>query len=151
MGEPVILQDNPDNLQVELTAGDKKFTLTRVSMGNPHAVIVVDNVEEFDVTKYGSLIENNKFFPNRTNVEFVEILDRGNIKMRVWERGAGETFACGTGACAAAVACNINGFTRRKATLFLKGGELKINWDEKDNNVYMTGIATKVFEGRIEW
>lgn len=150
MGEPLIIQKNEENLQLKLIVEDKAFMITQVSMGNPHAVIVVDDVEKFDVAKYGPLIETNKIFPNRTNVEFVEIIDKANLKMRVWERGAGETFACGTGACATLVACNINGLSKRKVNVSLKGGELKINWDEKDNNVYMTGIATKVFEGRIE-
>ena len=123
---------------------------TTISMGNPHAIIYVDNVENFEVEKYGQLLENHKYYPNRTNVEFVQIINRGNIKMRVWERGAGETFACGTGACAAAVASNANGYTRTDVTVLLKGGELKIDWDEISENVFMEGIATKVFEGVID-
>lgn len=144
MGKPQILE------KAKLKILDKTFEITNISMGNPHAIIYVDNVENFEVEKYGPLLENHKYYPNRTNVEFVQIINRGNIKMRVWERGTGETFACGTGACAAAVASNANGYTRTDVTVLLKGGELKIDWDEISENVFMEGIATKVFEGVID-
>ena len=117
-------------------------------MGNPHSVTIVDNVSDFDVKKYGSILEINEVFPNKTNVEFVEIKDPENIKMRVWERGAGETLACGTGACASVVACNLNGLTKRSVNVELLGENLNIELGE-DNHVYMTGPAVTVFEGEL--
>ncbi|MDP3298324.1 MAG: diaminopimelate epimerase, partial [Thermodesulfovibrionia bacterium] len=128
----------------------KTFKVTCVSMGNPHAIIVVKNAQAVPLSHYGSVIENHKLFPNRTNVEFIQILNRKNIKMRVWERGAGETMACGTGASASGVASALLGLTRRKVTVHLPGGKLLIEWSEKNNHVYMTGPAVKVFEGIIE-
>ena len=133
-------------LQVE----GKTFKITCVSMGNPHAIIVVKNAQAVPLSHYGSVIENHKLFPNRTNVEFIQILNRKNIKMRVWERGAGETMACGTGASASGVASALLGLTRRKVTVHLPGGKLLVEWAAKDNHVYMTGPAVKVFEGTIE-
>ena len=133
----------------ELKILDKTFNITPISMGNPHAVIFTENIEKIDLNKYGPLIENNRYFPYKTNVEFVEILDKNLIKMRVWERGSKETFACGTGACAAVVAGNINNLNKRKVKVLLKGGELEINWKEETKEIYMTGIATEVFNGRI--
>ena len=109
------------------------------------------NSRDFDIEKYGKLIEYNEHFPKRTNVEFIELIDKNNIKMRVWERGAGETLACGTGACASVVACNLNGYTDKNVTVELLGGNLNIDWSNKDNHVYMTGPATTVFEGKIEY
>ena len=117
-------------------------------MGNPHSVTIVDNVSGFDVKKYGSILEINEVFPNKTNVEFVEIKDSENIKMRVWKRGTGETLACGTGACASVVACNLNGLTKRSVNVELLGGNLNIELGE-DNHVYMTGPAVTVFEGEL--
>ena len=144
---PVITDENiAQNLR--LNALDKSFDFTCVSMGNPHAVTVVDNVTDFDVKKYGSILEVNEVFPNKTNVEFVEIKDSENIKMRVWERGTGETLACGTGACASAVACNLNGLTKNNVNVELLGGNLNIELGE-DNHVYMTGPAVTVFEGEL--
>jgi len=128
---------------------NRKFKITCISMGNPHAVIRVNRVKSFPVDKYGPLIEHHTMFPNRTNVEFIQILNRKNIIMRVWERGAGETMACGTGASAAVVASALLGLTDRKVTVQLLGGNLLIEWSAKDNHVYMTGPATKVFEGTI--
>ena len=119
-------------------------------MGNPHAITMVDDVQKFDVEKYGKLIEVDRVFPNKTNVEFAQIIDKQNIKMRVWERGAGETLACGTGACATAVACYLKGYTNRTVNIQLLGGELLIEWNEKDNHIYMTGPAVTVFEGELE-
>ena len=135
--------------KIRLKILNKEFEITNISMGNPHAVIFVDDVEKVDLEKYGPVIENNKYFPNRTNVEFVEILDKNLVKMRVWERGAKETYACGTGACAVVVAGYINNLNKRKVKVLLKGGELEINWKEKTNEIYMTGIATEVFKGKI--
>ena len=119
-------------------------------MGNPHAVTVVNDIEKFDVEKYGSILEKDIHFPERANIEFIEIINQRTIKMRVWERGAGETFACGTGACAATVASIINKLGEREVTVKLLGGDLKIKWDKENNHVYMTGPATTVFEGEIE-
>ena len=110
----------------------------------------IENViKEFDVEKYGKVLEVNKTFPRKTNVEFVQILNKNNIKMRVWERGAGETLACGTGACATAVACNLNNLTERKVNIELLGGKLEIEWNEVDNHVYMSGPAVTVFDGEL--
>ena len=156
MGEPIFepnkiqknTEENPvKNLKV--MAQEKDFNMTCVSMGNPHAITIVEDVKKFDVEKYGKVLEVDKVFPKRINVEFAEIVDENNIKMRVWERGAGETLACGTGACATLVACNINGYTDRKATIELLGGDLYIEWNKEDNHVYMTGPATTVFEGEL--
>ena len=127
---------------------DREFKLTCVSMGNPHAVIVVDNVMAFPVIYYGPLLEMHEIFPKRTNVEFIEILNPSEIKMRVWERGAGETMACGTGASAAAVASSLKGLSKKNVTVHLTGGDLLVEW-AKDNHVYMTGTAEEVFTGEI--
>lgn len=125
------------------------FKITCISMGNPHAIIVIDDISNFPVTYYGPMIENHTIFPKRTNIEFIEVIDPTEIKMRVWERGSGETMACGTGASAAAVASNIKGLTGRDVTVHLLGGDLSIEW-AGDNRVYMTGPAVEVFEGIIE-
>jgi len=127
----------------------KIFKITCVSMGNPHAVIVMKDVESADLSLYGPLIENHRLFPKKTNVEFIQILNRKNIKMRVWERGVGETMACGTGASAVGVASVLLGLTDRNVTVHLRGGRLIIDWSERDNRVYMTGPAVTVFEGTI--
>ena len=127
---------------------DREFKITCVSMGNPHAVIVVDNVMDFPVTYYGPLLEMHEIFPKRTNVEFIEILNPSEIKMRVWERGAGETMACGTGASAVAVASSLKGLTKKNVTVHLTGGDLIVEWAE-DNHIYMTGPAENVFAGQI--
>jgi len=155
MGEPVLegrlIPVTIDGMvrDFPLTIEDKVFNITAVSMGNPHAVIFVDDVDVFDVKRYGPIIENLEVFPKRINVEFIQVIDGERIKMRVWERGAGETMACGTGASAAVVAANLNGFTGRQVNVLLTGGELLIEWKE-DNHVYMTGPAVEVFEGSIK-
>lgn len=131
-----------------LKVDDKEFGITCLSMGNPHAVIFVDKVDDFPVAYYGPKIENNGLFPKRTNVEFVEVINPHEIKMRVWERGSGETMACGTGASAVAVAASLKGLTGREVIVHLLGGDLKINWAD-DDHVYMTGPAEEVFEGTI--
>lgn len=141
-GQEVII-DYP--LKIE----DNVFYVTCLSMGNPHAVIILEDLSEFPVSFYGPLIENNHLFPKRTNVEFVEVINTHEVKVRVWERGSGETLACGTGASAVGVATTIKGVTGRVLTVHLAGGDLMIEWAE-DNHVYMTGPATKVFEGIIE-
>ena len=145
---PVISKEQPVK-NLELEAENKKFKFTCVSMGNPHAITIVENTKEFDVEKYGKILEVDKAFPKKANIEFAQIIDKENIKMRVWERGAGETLACGTGACATAVACNLNGLTDRKVNIELLGGTLNIEWNEKDNHVYMTGPAVTVFGGEL--
>jgi diaminopimelate epimerase len=137
-GEPVVSR----NLEVL----DRTFQITCVSMGNPHCVIFVPEVESFPVEKYGPPIENNPLFPNRTNVEFVETISRNEVRQRTWERGSGETLACGTGACAVTVAGALNDFTERRILNHLLGGDLELEWAESDE-VYMTGPAVQVFEG----
>lgn len=138
-----------DSNKVKITVGNEDIELMCVSIGNPHAVAIVNNIDNINIEKYGPIIENNIKFPERTNVEFVEVLDNQNIKMRVWERGAKETLACGTGACASSVVCNCEGYTSNKVNVHLKGGELNINWDKESNHVYMKGSAETVFEGII--
>ena len=128
----------------------KIFKITCVSMGNPHAVIVANDIKKAPISKYGPMIERHRLFPKRTNVEFIQVLNRKNINMRVWERGAGETMACGTGASAAVVAANLLGLTDRKVSVRLAGGRMLIEWSAKDNHVYMTGPAQNVFEGTVE-
>ena len=146
---PVKSQENPvQNLRIK--AEGREFVFSCVSMGNPHAITKVEKVKNFEVEKYGKVIEVDEHFPKRTNVEFIEIVDENHIKMRVWERGAGETLACGTGACATAVACFLNGYTKRNVMVELLGGSLQIEWDEETDHVYMTGPARTVFEGEIE-
>lgn len=153
MGEPILEAEKIPVMptrELELSALDKKFSFSCVSMGNPHAITKVKDVANFDVASYGKILEVDSHFPKRTNVEFAEIVDRGHIKMRVWERGAGETLACGTGACATAVACFLAGDTERKVEVELLGGTLEIEWDKESNFVYMTGPAVIVFEGEID-
>ncbi len=133
----------------ELKVLDRTFHITCVSMGNPHCVIFVDNVDEFPLEKYGSVIENHELFPNRTNVEFVEIVSPGEVKQRTWERGAGETLACGTGASAVAVAGILNERTEQTILNHLLGGDLELEWAE-DGSVFMTGPAVQVFEGTFD-
>ena len=130
----------------KIHAIDKDFDFTCISMGNPHAITIVNDVDNFDVKKYGEIIECDKHFPKKTNVEFIEIIDDSTIKMRVWERGAGETLACGTGASASVVACILNGLIKNDEEIKVKllGGDLYIKWNEY---VYMTGPAKIVFEG----
>ncbi|WP_429885702.1 diaminopimelate epimerase [Geoalkalibacter halelectricus] len=130
----------------ELRVLDRTFHITCVSMGNPHCVIFVDNVAEFPVAKYGPVIENHPLFPRRTNVEFVEVVSRGEVKQRTWERGSGETLACGTGASAVTVAGVLTGHTERCIVNHLLGGDLEMEWSQ-DGQVFMTGPAVQVFEG----
>jgi diaminopimelate epimerase len=132
----------------ELTVRDKTFKITCVSMGNPHCIIYVDDVDNFPVATYGPLIENHKLFPRRTNVEFVQIISRSEVKQRTWERGAGETLACGTGASAVSVAGVLNNVTDRKILNHLTGGDLELEWVE-NGPVFMTGPATEVFSGEM--
>lgn len=146
--EKIPVASKKDRLIKELiTVGDGTYEMTCVSMGNPHAVVFVDSTETFPLETVGPLFEVHEMFPNRINAEFVQVLNRKEANMRVWERGTGETLACGTGACASAVACILNGLTEEEVTLHLLGGDLKIRWDREKDRVYMTGPATTVFEG----
>ena len=156
MGEPVLLckdipfkSRNKNAVEESLTAGGTVYRVTAVSMGNPHAVIFVDDVERVDINKTGPLIETHERFPEKTNVEFIEVVNDRELKMKVWERGAGITLACGTGACASLVAASLTGRSARKAIVHLDGGDLDICWDRETNHIFKTGPATLVFEGRI--
>lgn len=132
-----------------LEISERVFSITCVSMGNPHCIVFVDDVEKLAVGEWGPRFENHPLFPERTNTEFAKVLNRNTIRMRVWERGSGETMACGTGACATLAAAALNGLTDRRAVLLLNGGTLDIFWDEKTNHIMMTGPAEFVFDG--EW
>lgn len=156
MGEPVlepiripVALSGERAVAVPLELPGAAFTMTCVSMGNPHAVVFVPSLGEVDVHKWGPIAERHPLFPERCNIEFAEVLSPEEITMRVWERGAGETLACGTGACATLVAAVLNGLTGRSARLRLLGGTLDITWSEDDNHVYMSGGAVTVFDG--EW
>ena len=140
------IEDKKVNAEVKVK--NKKIELTCVSMGNPHAVTFVNDIKNFKVAEYGPILENADIFPEKANIEFVEVVDKNNIKMRVWERGSGETLACGTGACSSVVASSLNGYTDRKVNVQLLGGNLEIEW-KPNNHVHMTGPAVTVFKG--EW
>ena len=133
-----------------LEIGDELKRVTCVSMGNPHAVLFVDETEDLPLEQIGPAYENHKRFPNRINTEFVQVIDKGHVRMRVWERGSGETLACGTGCCAVGVACVLNGKTGDRILVDVLGGQLEIEWDRKNNNVWMTGPAKTVFEGTVD-
>ncbi len=162
MGEPVLEPEKipviiPSALESQrskpiidhpLQVADREFKITCVSMGNPHAVIIVEDVSDFPVAQYGPMIETHGIFPKRTNVEFIQVLNRSEVKMRVWERGSGETMACGTGASAAAVASALMGHTGKTVIVHLMGGDLLIE-QTADQHIYMTGPAVQVFEGSI--
>ena len=183
MGTPILLpkdvpvvSDKDKVVDEPIVIDDKEYRITCVSMGNPHAITFIENTDDLEIETIGPKFENNPIFPDRVNTEFIQVLDRNTVKMRVWERGSGETFACGTGACATVVACVLNGLTDDKVTvkllggdLFIEynreentvytndevtvkllGGDLKIFWDRKENLVYMTGPAKVSFTGKIE-
>lgn len=157
MGEPILKPvDIPINSSKEQFVAEpvvidgETYHVTGVSMGNPHAITYVEDVLAFPLEVVGPKMEVHNLYPRKINSEFVQVLNRTNLKMRVWERGAGETLACGTGACAVLVASVLNNVSERKATVKLLGGDLIIEWNEKDNHVYMTGPAVKVFEGEID-
>lgn len=156
MGEPVLEpaaipvappQPGEKCVAQVISVGGQEYQFTAVSMGNPHAVIFMENIDSLDLPALGPLFENHVYFPRRTNTEFVQVLAADRIRMRVWERGAGETLACGTGACAALVACALNGVTGREADVELSGGTLHVKWDQANNHVYMSGPAVTVFRG----
>lgn len=145
--------DSPKAIREKITVADRNFEMTCVSMGNPHAVMFIDeHPYDFNLEKYGKLLEQNAtLFPDRVNAEFAKIIDRKNIEMRVWERGAGETLACGTGACATAVAAIVNGFADNDVTIHLIGGDLQISWSgNESDSVFMTGGASTVFTGDVD-
>lgn len=148
-----IVPENPEDTRIidaPLEVEGKTYYMTGVSMGNPHTVVYVDDVKGLDLLKIGPSFENHKRFPERINTEFAHVLDRKTVEMRVWERGSGETLACGTGACAVAVASILNGLTENRVTVKLLGGDLLIEWDKEADKVYMTGLAKVVFDGEID-
>lgn len=150
-GEKVPVAIDKEQVVAEpITVGGVDYEFTAVSMGNPHAIMFVDSTEDFDIEGIGPQFENNPMFPERVNAEFIEVLDRKRINMRVWERGSGETLACGTGACASVVACVLNGKTDNEVFVHLLGGDLLIKYDQKQNKVFMTGPATTVFDGEVD-
>lgn len=144
-----VFSEREQSIDEPIIVQEQEYRMTCVSMGNPHAIVFMEDVKGLDIDKIGPYFENHERFPRRTNTEFVRVIDRKTVEMRVWERGTGETLACGTGACATAVACILNGLTEDKVTVKLLGGDLEIYWDRKDNLVYMTGPATHVFDGEI--
>lgn len=159
MGEPILKRENipmsgtgtsPVIGEEIIINSGQGFKFTAVSMGNPHCIIFVDDVEDIPLIQWGPELEKHNLFPRKTNVEFVQVLTPEHVKMRVWERGAGETLACGTGACATAVASILNDKTGRKVKVSLARGDLDIEWSEDNNRVYMTGPATKVFTGQVK-
>lgn len=157
MGEPVleaaqipVLSDKETVINEPIVVQGTEWRMTCVSMGNPHAVVFVADTKHLPIAEIGPCFENHKVFPNRTNTEFVQFINRKEINMRVWERGSGETWACGTGTCASVVACILNGYTDDAVLVHLLGGDLWIEYDRETNHVFMTGPATTVFEGEIE-
>lgn len=157
MGKPVlksdlipIISENEKVIDEPIEVDGQVYHMTGVSMGNPHTVIYVDDVKNLDLEKIGPKFENHERFPKRINTEFVHCIDRNTVEMRVWERGSGETLACGTGACAVAVASILNNLTDTRVTVKLLGGDLQIEWDQKKNHVFMTGPAKVVFDGVID-
>ncbi|MGM9811218.1 MAG: diaminopimelate epimerase [Muribaculaceae bacterium] len=155
MGEPsfapenIPAKSNTEIIDMPISTSLGTMNLTAVGTGNPHGVVVMDRVSDLDIDSIGPEIQNNELFPRKANIEFVRIINRSEIEMRVYERGSGETMACGTGACASVVATSRLGLTERRVTVHLKGGDLQIHWDD-DNHVYMTGEAATVFEGEYE-
>jgi len=146
---PVIWNDD-NMIDKEVCVGGITYNITCVSMGNPHAIIFTEeDVDDLQLAAIGPLFENHMIFPAKTNTEFVNVIDRNTLKMRVWERGAGETFGCGTGASAVAVAAILNDLCERDVTVMLKGGNLKITWDENSGHVFMEGPAVTVFHGEV--
>ncbi|CCX57865.1 diaminopimelate epimerase [Blautia hydrogenotrophica CAG:147] len=156
MGSPIleaskipVVSDQSQAVNQPIKVNGHTYYFTGVSMGNPHAVVYLDDVDNLDIEKIGPAFEKHPVFPDRVNTEFVKVIDRKTLKMRVWERGSGETLACGTGACAVAVSSILNNLTGEEVTVKLLGGDLKIHWDRLENLVYMTGPATTVFDGEI--
>lgn len=156
MGSPIFVPEQipvkagrQDAVDVPINVDGKEYRMTCISMGNPHAVVYMDDIKGLEIEKIGPKFEQHPCFPNRVNTEFAHVIDRQTAEMRVWERGSGETLACGTGACAVAVSCMVNGLTDDTVTVRLLGGNLEIAWDREKNIVYMTGPATVVFDGEL--
>ncbi len=156
MGAPIltakdvpVVSEKEQVIDEEIEVQGNTYRMTCVSVGNPHAIVFMDDVKNLDIEKIGPFFENHKRFPERVNTEFVRVIDRNTVEMRVWERGTGETLACGTGCSAIVVACCLNGLTENKITIKVLGGELVCEWDREANLVYMTGPAVSVFDGEI--
>lgn len=137
-------------IDAPFTVDGTEYRITAVSMGNPHCVVRVDDPAAFPLEKIGPMFEHAEIFPERVNTEFIRVDSRTHVTMRVWERGSGETLACGTGSCAVLAACVLNGWTERKVTIALRGGDLEVEWDERSGDIYMTGAAREVFHGEID-
>lgn len=144
-----VVSEHDQVIDEPIEVDGKQYRMTAISMGNPHAVVYIEDVQGLEIEKIGPQFENHPCFPERVNTEFVRVIDDRTVEMRVWERGSGETLACGTGACAVAVASILNGYTKEEVTVKLLGGDLQIQWDREHNQVYMTGPATVVFDGKI--
>lgn len=156
MGQPIlepkeipVISEKDKVVAETITIGKELYEITCISMGNPHAVVFVEDTSKVDIEKLGPMFENHALFPDRINTEFIQVIDKNTINMRVWERGSGETLACGTGACASVVACVLNGKTEDEVLVHLLGGDLKIKYDKEKQAVFMTGPATVVFDGEI--
>lgn len=145
-----VLSEHETVINEEIIVQGNPYRMTCVSMGNPHAVIFMDDVKGLQIEQIGPYFEQHECFPKRINTEFVKVIDRQNVEMRVWERGTGETLACGTGCCATVTACVLNGLTDRKITVHLLGGDITVEWEEAEDTIYMTGPAKTVFEGEID-
>lgn len=157
MGAPIlecdkvpVKYDDEKMINKPVKVDGKTFNITCVSMGNPHAITFINDTDNLEIEKIGPKFENNEIFPDKVNTEFIQIIDKKTVKMRVWERGSGETFACGTGACASVVASVLNRLTENKVTVKLLGGELEIEYNQDENTVYMTGPARAVFTGEYD-
>lgn len=157
MGAPIlecdkvpVKYDDEKMINKPVKVDGKTFNITCVSLGNPHAVTFINDTDNLEIEKIGPKFENNEIFPDKVNTEFIQIIDKKTVKMRVWERGSGETFACGTGACACVVASVLNRLTENKVTVKLLGGELEIEYNQDENTVYMTGPARVVFTGEYD-
>jgi diaminopimelate epimerase len=158
MGEPIltpaqipVVTTEDSSVRLPIEVDGTSYEMTCVSMGNPHAVLFLDEIACLNLENIGPKFEHHVCFPNRVNTEFVRVVNPEYLEMRVWERGSGETLACGTGACAVLVAAVLNGLANHEATVRLLGGELQIRWDRENNHIYMTGAATTIFEGEIFW
>ena len=157
MGEPIlepsqipVLSNKNPVIADSILVGNMEWRMTCVSMGNPHAVVFVKDVASFPIEQFGPLFEKHERFPKKTNTEFVQVISRTEVSMRVWERGSNETWACGTGTCATVMACIMNGYTENKVLVHLRGGDLTIEYDPNTKHIFMTGPATEVFNGEIE-
>jgi len=157
MGEPEfvaanvpVISSNEQVVDEDIEVNGQTYKMTCVSMGNPHAVVFINDTDKLEIEKIGPYFENHERFPRRTNTEFVQVVDRNYVKMRVWERGTGETLACGTGCCATAAACVLNGLTENRVTVEVLGGKILIEWNREENLIFMTGPAETIFEGEVE-